>query len=522
MISDLQGAGDLNLDTDICVIGAGAAGISIAQALAGTRLNVCLLEGGGLADEPDTQALYQGVATGHPMDLDVGRYRTLGGSTTQWTGRCARLQPIDFKRRDWIPHSGWPIGPDDLDRWYRAAEEVCGFPRAWDDDRAELDALGATDRTESVEPFLWRYAPIGNRRYRNWAVEYRRTLEQAQNIRLLLHANVTEFVASDDRSRITSVVARSLTGDRVEVRARAFVLAGGGLENTRLLLASEDTVPGGLGSSRDLIGRFFMQHPRGRIGRLDCTPGASLALQDRYNIFVALAGLQRESGFALTEAAQRRHELLNASAILTFQAEPTSGWEGFKSLAQRQDIATSLARIARDPVSVSRNLWRRGVRKRHAAYPTSHVDLVIDLEQEPDPDSRVTLSDQRDALGMQRATVDWRLSERERTTSRFFAEALRTMFEARGYGSVTTEPWLYETGRIGDELSGTFHHIATLRMSGEASEGVVDPDGRVWGTDNLYATGCAVFPTGGQANPTFTIVALALRLADHLRRAAAT
>lgn len=268
-IRDLSGndVPEDGLDYDLCLIGAGAAGISIAQALAGGRLSVCLLESGGLHGEADTQSLYEGDVAGHAMTMEVGRYRVLGGSTSQWTGRCGMLDPIDFAQRPWVPHSGWPIGLDDLKPYYRAARMVCGFAQPWIDDDDATRALGVPELADAgLTNFVWRYAPIGNRVYRDWGIEYRRLLDEAPNVDTILHANMTRWHASPDGGRVEGVTVSTLDGRQRVVRARAFVLCAGGLESTRLLLSSDDDVPGGLGTGFGMAGRFFMQHPRGSIG----------------------------------------------------------------------------------------------------------------------------------------------------------------------------------------------------------------------------------------------------------------
>ena len=519
---DLAGDG---LHYDVCLIGAGAAGISIAQALAHSRLSVCLLESGGGEAETETQALYEGEVAGHPMTMDVGRYRVLGGSTSEWTGRCGKLDPIDFERRPWVPHSGWPIGLADLEPYYYAARTVCGFPNVWEDEAAAARRLGVPDPGDDrLVNFLWRYAPIGNRLYRNWGCEFRTLLKSAGNIDTVLHANMTHWHASANGKRVDAVTVSTLEGRTARISASLFVLCAGGLESTRLLLSSIEDVPGGLGSGQAMAGRFFMQHPRGRIATLKTDARTALALQDRHAIFGVRSGLQYETGFALSDAVQRREELLNASVILTYRANPDSGWEALKTLAgiageQPADYGRSgaLLRLLQDPGSAISNLWRRGAQRRHAAFPVDGIDLLIDLEQEPDPDSRITLGADRDRLGMRKARVDWRMSEAERRTSARFAEILKDHFARSGIGTVAPDSWLQETGSIGTELAGTYHHIATLRMSDGPESGVVDRDCRVHGVDNLYVSSCATFPTGGQVNPTYTIVALALRLADHLR-----
>lgn len=526
MIEDLRSgefSGDLR--ADVCVVGSGAAGVPLTLELARRGKSVLLLESGGLAFDAEIQSLYEGENLGHPMELDYGRYRVFGGSTTQWTGRCAKLDPIDFETRDWLPYSGWPIGPEDLAPYYGPAAKYCGFRAPWTRDDEAFAAVGA--RVPALDPdragpFVWRYGPSGVRMYANFGADHEQELRRAQNVRVLLNANVVGFVASERGGRIEALKVRSLDGRALEARADAFVLCCGGLENARLLLHSEEDTPGGVGTGRAMLGRFFMQHPRGRIARVKTSAEMSRRLQDTFNVFATARPPQHEIGFALPETVQRREGLLNASAILTYEADPNSGWErakdGLRSLA-REPVAGAarLAGALADPVDVVRNAWRRGVQGRHPAVRTRAIDVVIDLEQAPDPESRVTLGDGRDRLGMRRAQVDWRVSDLERRTSLRFAELLAEEFRRLGLGELELEPWLRETGPVGTEaLTGTFHHIAVTRMASDPSQGVVDADCRVHGAPNLFVGGCSVFSTGGHANPTLTIVALALRLADHL------
>jgi len=530
MIDDLRtGEFAAELQAEVCVVGAGAAGVTIALELAGRGRQVLLLEAGGETFDPVVQAFYEGENVGHPMPLDEGRYRVFGGSTTRWTGRCAAFDPIDFAERSWLTPSGWPIGPADLAPYYPRAATYCGFATPWLDAAAALAAAGPPPPAfdpEQVTPFVWRYAPSGVRNYPDFGRDNAQALRASPQVRVLLNAAVTRFHAAPGGGRLEAVTARTLTGRAVRVKAGAFVLACGGLENARLLLASEEDVPGGLaGASQDLVGRFFMQHPRGRIATVATSEPMARRLQDAFNVFATRRPPQYEVGFALAEAAQRREGLLNASAILTYDADPDSGWDslktGLRALPRRPlEGVGAIARALTDPADIARNAWRRGVEGRHPVVRARQINLVIDLEQAPDPDSRVTLADQRDPLGMRRARVDWRLAELERTTSRRFAELLKGEFERLGLGALSLEPWLFERGPIGEEaLSGTFHHIATTRMSADPRQGVVDADCRVHGTENLYLSGCSVFSTGGHANPTLTIVALALRLADHLAQA---
>ena len=529
MIDDLNRLDERALiEADLCIVGAGAAGISIAQALAGTGLRICLVESGGLEFEPETQALYAGASVGHPIVLDEGRYRVLGGSTSRWTGRCARLDPVDFMARPWVPHSGWPISQHDLAGHYAAAARVCGFRASWATDAAAATALNVTlprFAPDGVTPFFWRYAPRGGWTFQDWGKAYRDVLAASRDLRVLLHANLTTIAADAQGRHVDHVVVRSLAGRSVRIRARAFALCCGGIENARLLLASGAEGRPALGNAFGQVGRYFQQHPRGLTARMRAAPATARRLQDLFAIFGERDGLRYEIGFGLSERAQRRHGLLNASAVLQYPRDEESAYEQAKSLvrelkAGRIDKGTArrLPRALRGMPMVATNVWRRAVQKRHALQAVREIKLVVDLEQVPDPESRVTLADTLDRLGQRQAKVDWRVAELERRTAAHLTTAIAAELARLDLGRLQPEPWLTQSGPIGaDDLAGTFHHIGTTRMAADPADGVVDRDCRVHGVDNLYLGGCSVFATGGHANPTLTIVALALRLADHLK-----
>jgi choline dehydrogenase-like flavoprotein len=517
------------LQADLCIVGGGAAGISIAKELINSGLTVCLVESGGLEFEDDTQALYRGRCVGHPMDLDVGRYRQLGGSTSRWTGRCAWLDSIDFASRPWVPESGWPIDLDELAPYYLRAEELCGFAQPWSPQSRPGPAPGHIDtqlNASELVQFVWRYAPQSDGTSLNWGRAYREELRCSADVRVLLHANAIAFQADESGRTVQSITVASLTGRRATVTARAFVLCCGGIENARLLLQSAETVPGGLGNTHGQVGRYLMQHPRGRTVEWTPTRSQAALLQDTFNIFPERDGIQHEFGIALSETAQRQHQLLNCSAIVSFDEDMSRGWGSFKaavSSAQQREFIPAVAGLAgavSDPVSILSNLSRRLRRTAPPLLRLHKAALLVDLEQLPNPDSRVTLSDERDALGQRTAIVDWRLSELERRTARCFTDFAAAAFRQAGLGELQPLSWLEDVGPIADSaLSGTYHHIGTTRMSEDPHHGVVDAQCRVHGTHNLYMAGCSVFSTGGHANPTLSIVALAVRLADWLQSA---
>ncbi|MEW9573613.1 GMC oxidoreductase [Rhodanobacter sp. Si-c] len=545
-IDFLDAAAPTELDADICIVGAGAAGIAMARTFIGSSLRVCLLEGGGSGGELRSQALYQGDSIGSPpFDPVSSRMRVFGGSCNLWGGGCMPLSSLDMSPRDWVPHSGWPLSPADLAPWYQRARTFCGIEdHALDGDRfltapAQPPLPFAPDTL--VNQIFVRSPVLFGRAYRT-------ELERAGNLTVLLHANLLELEAMPDGKTVHQARIGSLTGRRGTVRARHYVLACGGIENARLLLLSDATVPGGLGNRHDLVGRYFMDHPSGKLGTLHSRQADRLARPyDR----------QRGKGVAppfpeigLSEQAQRAHRMLNARVHpFAVEGRVSRGLHALRSLraalreppmdenarleahlcaamrseaapapGRRTPAAPSLGKLALQlgfgMGDVAHALGRKLADK--PAVRTSHVDLVGYFEQAPNPDSRISLSRERDALDQRKVRIDWRLTELDRHTFRTSAQLFGAELARACGGRFEPEPWLGDESGT-PQVRGTAHHLGTTRMADDPRRGVVDRDCRVHGMDNLHVAGSSVFPTGGWAFPTFTIVAMSLRLADRLQ-----
>lgn len=483
------------LERDVCVVGAGAAGITLALELARLRRSVCLLEGGGAQAEGSSQALYAGPPPTGFLARRAGylaesRLRFLGGTTNHWTGACAPLDAIDFTQRHWIPHSGWPFGRDELEPWYRRAAPLVEI-RPLDYDPAALGrrplALG---ERSGVETALTHMSPPTR-----FGSVYRQRLAESQRVELVLHGNAVEVVADANGARIEAIQATNLAGHRFRVRAKAYVLAAGGLENARLLLGSNRVVRSGLGNTHDLVGRYFMDHmySRERIAEIvfqDGPRALSLYLQ---RLHEPLAGAQVRGVFRLSDALQRQHGLLNAQfGLVAASLRPGS---------MAQDLAALYDGL--DPTA--------GGAPPDAGHAYAFVELGSEVA--PDPRNRVILGDELDALGLRRPRLHLELSPLDRRSLeqsvRVFARELGRTLRARVRVSLTPRnPWR-------GLLPGA-HHIGTTRMHRDPAQGVVDADARVHGLRNLYVAGSSVFPTSGRPNPTYTLLALALRLANHL------
>jgi choline dehydrogenase-like flavoprotein len=526
VIEDLRRLGQSSdVRADVCIVGAGAAGIAIARELSDSGLSIVLLESGGIDVDEPVQSLNDGSCCGFPMLMGAGRIRAFGGSTTRWTGRCAPLSLEDFQARDWVAWSGWPIGSGDLLPYYRRAQSYCGFPAPWEDDTggpagASHPGLPLFDPA-LLTPCVWH---LPNRHRHNWGRLHRAALQSSKHVRVLLNATVTGFEVSDNRARVEAILARSLDGASVRVSARRFVLCCGGVGNAHLLLWGERSTGASFGNGGGSLGRFFQQHVRATIAVMHDREGGGLGLQRLFNVFRADLGTYREIGLSLSGEAQKRARLLNASVALVYEFDPNSAWESAKSLLRGLGAAKPLPgglakvkTVARDIGHVARNAIRRATQHRPMVHAT-RIRLVADIEQQPDPDSRITLGNESDRFGMPRPRIDWRLSELEKHTAERFAAYLTSEFRRLALGRLEPEPWLTSPEPITTAPVGeTLHHLASTRMSSGPDQGAVDRDCKIHDLENLYVAGSSVFATGGHANPTFTIVALALRLADHLR-----
>ena len=548
MIIDIHDLEDgQELQAQLCIVGAGAAGITLALQLAGSNIDVLLLESGGLEPEADTQALYAGAVADERLHSPPDRYRqrSFGGSTAIWGGRCMPFDAIDFEPRDYIPNSGWPITLDDLLPYYPQANRLC------EAGEFRYRAAGALRRplrpmlrdfdsehfsTDTLERFSCP-TDFGRR--------YGRRLHAAHNVRVLLHANVTTIQLAAGGGNVDSLVARDLTGRRCNVRAQQYVLATGGLEVARLLLASRDVQPQGIGNEHDIVGRYYMCHLAGTIGRLRVRGGLD-ATYHGYDIsdegiycrrrIALLPGTQREQrlgNFVARLHHPRITDPSHRSSVLSllYLSRFLIPYEYRKRL-QEDTPATPgtqvrhVANVLGGPLEAASFAWhmlcdrKLAERKFPSIIVRSRANLYsldFHAEQQPCAASRVTLGGERDALGMLRLHIDWRYTRGDVDTVRRSLALLAADLRRSGVGDFD-----YDDETVDVEMTryGAYggHHIGTARMGADPRSSVVDADCRIHSIANLYVAGAATFATSSQANPTLTIVALALRLALHLRR----
>ncbi len=532
-VTDLRETRDLlERNADVCVIGSGPAGMTTASELARKGHSVIVLETGGEAPDREELNRVRNVGMSRIEDQSLVRARALGGTSCIWSGRCVPLDPIDFERRHWIGASGWPIAPDDLESYYmRAAEYLQLGPQHYGDELWSLLRLKAP--TVGLDPALlrprfWHYS----RSRTDPAVPTRFARDVDAPFEVILHATATRIEATG--ARVTAVRVADTEGASGRISASVFVVAGGSIETPRLLLAS------GLGN--DNTGRYFMDHVGTTVAEV---PSDDAIVRERFGMYWKRSSPHRLAfvhGVGLAPEIQRREKLLNAAAWLEEFPSQRDPWQAGVRIARRLGARPPAAHIASvefwrarggpaskpaptllgdiravlgHPLLLLQGI-RRMLRHRPPLYLADRIDLYALVEQVPDPASRITLSDERDALGVPIAEVDWRVHDLEYETTRRLAEIITAEFERLGLPAPVPTPWMSDVAAWREHVLDRAHQLGSMRMAHDEAMGAVDPDCRVFGTDNLYIAGSSVFPTGGHANPTFTIIALAIRLAEHI------
>jgi choline dehydrogenase-like flavoprotein len=541
------------ITTDVCIIGAGAAGITLALELSRNRIGTVLLTGGQRRERSSDRDLYRGVAEpSYPHEpLEETRRRAFGGSTIAWGGRCLPLDPIDFEERRWIPDSGWPITYADLLPHYERAMVICeagpfSFEAAETFSPYSAPMIPEFDGPEITSARLERWSPPTN-----FARRYSSELRKAPRLRALVGGHAIHIQLNATGRSIEHIRAAAQPGREFFVHARFYVLAAGGLENPRLLLSSSDVHTRGIGNSKGLVGRYYMSHLMGEAFKVHIAEHVTAL---RCGFDRDRSGVYCRRRFALAPLAQAEREIGNASAELyrppiedpahqdpLFSAsflvqQYAYAWRNgtvrdFPSrLRPDAELRTEHWRVIRNasPSSAASMLgifYKRYLAKRQLpmvgpSHSSREHYFHYQTEHAPNRDSRVVLSGERDAFGMPRLTVRIGFSEVDAKTvvelHRLFADRLNTT--KTGYLIFDeAEIRRHIVDQITHFNSGA-HHLGTTRMSASSASGVVDENCKSHDVEDLYIAGSSVFATSGYANPTLTIVALSVRLAAHLRQ----
>jgi choline dehydrogenase-like flavoprotein len=532
---------------DLCIIGSGPVGMALALESERLGRDVVVLESGPNRVSPEltesSRATIVDPKRHAPMEIAV--CRALGGTSWTWGGRCVAFDDIDFETRAYVPHSGWPIVHDDIRPWYSRAAEylLCGNDTFYSPPQ-HLNILGG----DVSVAFLERWSTESR-----LALVHGKRIERSERITLCLNSTVIDLDLGTDGRVVENVLVAGLDGQS-RVKARTVILAGGGVETTRLLLAVQRHWQGHFGGADGPLGRYYMGHISGKIANIVFNQPAAIADLD-FELDASGAYVRRR--FMLSAEVQRTHELLNTSFFA--DNAPFHDPRHHSSVLSTVFLALALPPIGRRILSEAIRIAHVGPKPHHfgahimnvvRGAPAGVLDLLqiirdrllvsprkpgflvrnhdgryalhYHAEQEPNPDSRVVLTDQVDRFGLPRVAIDLRFTEGDARSvigsHKVLDAALRTNVIGR------LDYW-YPENQLQDcvltQASDGLHQVGTTRMGRDSKDSVVDADLKVHNIANLYVASSSVFPTTGQANSTFLAAALAIRLAHHLNMGAA-
>lgn len=547
---------------DLVIVGAGPAGLTVAAQCARVGKRVLVVESGLEIETSEHSALNEVESAGEPRSdaqfrkrrefhgsqarfwshesQPFGvRCRALGGSTHAWAGKSAPFDPIDFQPRPWVPDSGWPVDHADISPYVERAMEVLNL--------CPKSPPGRFDKTD-LRSFYWQFARSRIDRLDIMRFGQEILTQKPRNLQVLLDASVTHVGLSTDGSRFSYLKVASIKGKQARIEAAICVLAASGIENARLLLASNDIHTRGIGNQHDVVGRYLIDHAATPLGRF---PSDQISRVTRQFGFFGVRHNRRTHmfmhGLALTPETQRREGLLNAAIYFSTERAPDDPWDALKNLLRRRSanpgrdllsVAAGSGYLARGAgmkilsaektpkffkdvivntaIRFSANMVADEFQSRGLPHKLTGLRIEAICEQAPDPDSRISLSSRRDRFGTPLPKAEWRINGQERETLLRMAELAHGTLSAAGLPAPLLDPWAIERRPEDIVIIDMAHTLGTTRMSFNPRRGVVDENCKVHDVPNLYVAGGSTFPTSGHANPTLMIVAFAIRLADHL------
>ncbi len=494
---------------DIAIVGAGAAGITLSLELEKLGFSVILLEGGDMHYSDQSQDIYNGEFNGRdlPNGLRNSRTRCLGGSTNCWAGVCVELDEEDFLKRTWVPNSGWPIKKEDLLEWYDKAAPIL------DIDLSEIRDPLKTVNYPLLDDLELRATTSAKKRL--FAHEFKDVLEKSENIHVLVGANFTSMNRIHDGKTIKEIKIQSFDKKTASVSANTFVLTCGGIENARILLNTKTNDQEAIGNIDDNVGRYFSDHPIAPCATLLTLEG-NMKESSIYNY----RNYKNIFHYKIPFSLQEKFKTLNICLSIWPEFEEltdleVAGWNINKYVKDTDSYSLEggdIKTVLKNPLGLYRSYKSRSNMKK------SRLSLRFQMEQSPDPESRISLLPEKDQFGLQRVNLHWVFSPLERHTVDIATSLVADSLHKNKIASLRLDSQLIEhRNRMPMDLRGGQHHSGSTRMAINAKDGVVDSNLKVFNTSNLFICGSSVFPTNGWANPTFTIIALTLRLAQHIK-----
>ena len=469
---------------DICLCGAGPAGITIARVLAKKGKKVAIFEGGGLEYSELSQDQYKGKSIGLQYwdGVYTARLRFFGGTSNHWAGRCAFFDKVDFEQRDYYGLPGWPITREEVFQYFDAACSV-------------LDISREGFQSSQVEKWKgenFRFSESTQSPPTRFGQKYYQELKDSSNIDVYINANLTNISLDDDHNAVTSLEIKNYDKKQFLFSANNYVIALGAIENARVLLNCDKQVQGGIGNQNGMVGRCFMEHLNVEMGK-----------------FVADdSSIWQKGGIQLNPSEDMVRRLQIGNAVLAFERHSTPiSYGRLKQLKQtlrelvcKSDVATDLTRNILD-----------------FDCPGDGVITTM-IEQTPNLDSRVSLGSEKDMFGMRRVKLDWQLNDNDKKTIRTLGLEAAKEMARHGSARVKLENFILDSTKDIRNVDGHAHQMGTTRMSEDPKYGVVNKNLQIHGFKNIFVAGSSVFPTAGGSNPTLNLVMLAERLGHHLAK----
>lgn len=464
-------------NAEFCIVGSGPAGMTLAFELEQRGRSVLLLEGGGLEWTPESYELYKGDVLGdYYVGLEYARARQLGGTSGHWGGWCYPLTELAFKEKPGFEDARWPIEKKDLDPFLERARAVLDIKAPPDD--------VVLDGQFGIKEFRISYSKV------RFGQRYRERLISSQHITCVTSANLTGL-HTNNRNVVAATIT-NLKGQSSKVVAKHFILAMGGIENSRMLLWFNQQANGQLVDPRAPLGRYWMEHPA------------------------------YEVGYALVDLPIPKTEYFRPHLLLTFTEEVFKKLGILECSFALEGLSSSGTKgLLKDLICVAPRVgeWAASLAGKNIVCGAR---FIIGWEEEPVWSNHVKLSEsKRDRFGIPMVELHWQKTDRDRATMHKAITHFNEFLMAKNHGRLKLHDWVFQ--KEGYPSSGndgvSYHHIGGTRMAHTVEKGVVDKNCRVFGKENLYVAGSSVFPSGGEANPTLSIVQLSLRLADHLMRA---
>ncbi|MHC8354599.1 GMC oxidoreductase [Pseudomonas sp. LB3P81] len=480
MIKDYQSQKELRDRYDFCIIGAGPAGITLALRLAVNGRHVLLLEGGGHEYSHPSQTLYNCTSTGMNVYAEETRLRFLGGTSNHWAGRCRPFEKSDFDVAPPVKLPGWPIAFSEIERYLPAAMDIVDLPSD-----AGFKAINASMDGNDFQADRFLLSPPTR-----FAQKYAKDLQETEGLDVFINCNCVDLEFDSKAGRIASIVVSDYDKHRERVTAKHFILATGAIENARQLMNSESLASAGVVSKDGFVGRCFMEHLNLDLGTFILGEGQSPEPRQYFTTDAFTAQYQSGKGNVSASLLAEVHAYGRTAAIKDF----------LENLACDVGLAHKIDFIT------------------HFNCPGDGVITTL-IEQFPNRNSRLTLLEDRDALGMRKVNIHWELAPEDRHTIKSIGLEVAKCFAETGLGFVKLDEYVYDVS-VPLKVEPHAHHMGTTRMASAPESGVVDENCKVFGIDNLYVTGSSVFPTAGASNPTMPLIQLALRLADHLNHQA--